>query len=155
LTVFAAHARTAAAVLGAFVAGLIAGCGSTTTYDSPTPPSETQKRLNSLGDVYLRSTMRHNRPPKSLLDLAQTLKDTQMKADDVLKSADDGQPFEIVWGVDLRSLQATGSDIPIVAFEKTGKDGKRHVLRGRSEILLMTESELRSGKFPDGYKLPF
>ena len=133
-----------------------AGCGDGVRYVEPTtPPSENQQRLNYIGDAYLRSTMRLNRAPKSVAELAPTFKSLGLKGEDFLKSADDGKPFEIVWGSDLRSLQGSGSEIPIIAFERDGKDGKRHVLRGRSEVLLMSESELRSGKFPDGYKLPF
>jgi hypothetical protein len=138
------------------VSAFMSGCGSGTTIVEPTiPPSESQRRLNAIGDAYLRSTMRLNRSPKSVQEITQGLKDQGLKPEDVLKSPDDGQPFEIVWGTDLRGMKATGSDVPIIAFERTGKDGKRHVLRGRSEIVLMSESEIRSGKFPDGYQPPF
>lgn len=144
--------------LAAVLAGssFVAGCGSgSNVVEATVPASDTQRRLNSIGDAYQRASMRLNRAPKSVQDIAQGLKEQGLKLDETLKSADDGLPFEIVWGTDLRAIKGSGSDIPIVAFERQGKEGKRHVLRGRSEILLMTESEIRSGKFPDGYKPPF
>ena len=42
-----------------------------------------------------------------------------------------------------------------VAFEKTGKDGKRYALRGMNTVVQLTEAELKSSVFPEGYKFPF
>ncbi len=74
---------------------------------------------------------------------------------EILHSPNDDADFEIVWNVELRQLKAKGNDIPVVAYEKRGKDGKRFVLRGRSEILELTESSLKSATFPAGYNFPF
>jgi hypothetical protein len=128
-----------------------AGCGSRTP---EAPPSEIEKKLDAIGDAYLRATVRLHKPPQNLDDLLPSLQEFG-NPDDLLRSPDDNQPFEIVWGVELRRLKARGSDIPIIAFEKVGKDGKRHVLRGRSEVLRLTTGELKSARFPDGYNFPF
>lgn len=119
--------------------------------DSETPNA---KNLEKIGDAYVRAsnTLRH--PPNNLEELLPSLNDFG-KPEEILVSSVDGQKFEIVWGVELRMLQAKGNDIPIIAYERNGKDGKRNVLRGRSEVLLLSESKLKSGKFPEGYKFPF
>lgn len=118
------------------------------------PPTPTERQLESIGDAYVRATIKLDHPPGSLTELMPWLKE-QGNPEEILRSPNDGQNFEIVWGVELRRLKARGSDIPIIAYERLGKDGTRHVLRGRSEVLRMSESELRSAKFPDGYSFPF
>jgi len=139
----------------------LAGCGNGEPQFKEEPvPTECQKRLRIIGDTYVRATQKLNRPPNNMTELMQSLKDymkaqPSLKLEDVLKSPEDGQPFEIVWGVQLLQLKERGSDMPIVAFEKIGKNGERNVLRGNRDTILMSESELRSAKFPSGYKFPF
>jgi hypothetical protein len=112
------------------------------------------QHLEKIGDAYLRATTHLDRPPKNLEELVDVMK-IYSKPEEILRSPGDGENFEIVWGVELRRMTATGRDIPIVAYEKVGKDGRRHVLRGRTEVLLLTPGELKSAKFPPGYKFPF
>ena len=132
-----------------------AGCGSAANNgeDAP-PPTECQKRLIAIGKAYVGASAKNNRPPRNAADLLPFLKEAG-KPDELLKSPDDGQNFEIVYGSSILALKETGSDVPIVAYERTGKNGQRNVLRGNRETLLMSESELKSGKFPEGYKFPF
>jgi hypothetical protein len=61
----------------------------------------------------------------------------------------------IVYSVELKGLKVTGAQLPIVAFEKSGKDGKRYALRGMNTVVQLTEAELKSSVFPEGYKFPF
>jgi hypothetical protein len=159
---FARRSRWTAAFLTIASCCGMAGCGSdgTSPKELP-PPTECQKRLLIIGDSYVRITQKLNRPPNNLTELTLALRDyaraqgSAGKVEDILKSPDDGQPFEIVWGVMLLQMKERGSDVPIVAFEKTGTNGQRNVLRGNRETLIMSERELRSAKFPSGYKLPF
>jgi hypothetical protein len=127
------------------------GCGKGASAKLETP---TAKNLEKIGDAYLRACTRLNRPPANMAELMLDLKDQGVPAE-ILRSPNDGAEFEIVWGVELRRLRAKGNDVPIIAYEKRGKDGKRYVLRGRDEPLELSDSELRSAKFPDGYVLPF
>jgi hypothetical protein len=124
------------------------GCGAP---GAPAPKDDpTAEHLEKLGDAYLRVTINLNRPPNNVKELLPTLQ--QMGGGDkLLHSPSDGQDFVIVWGAELRQLKARGNDIPIVAYEKNGKDGRRYVLRGRSEVVLMTDGQLRGAKFPAGY----
>jgi|GEM_PF-283481 len=137
-----------------FVACMLAlGCNRTNNVERD-PPTPTERQLESIGDAYVRATIKLDHPPGSLPELMPWLKE-QGNPEEILRSPNDGQNFEIVWKVELRRLKARGSDVPIVAYERLGKDGTRHVLRGRSEVLRVSESELKSAKFPDGYQFPF
>ncbi len=144
-----------AVVALATVVGLTAGCGSSeNTGEELPPPTECQKRLLAIGRAYVDATASNGKPPQSVKDLTPFLKPIG-KPEELLKSPDDNQNFVIVYGSNLIGLKATGSDRPIVAFEKTGTGGKRNVLRGSRETFIMSESELRSAKYPEGFKLPF
>jgi hypothetical protein len=130
---------------------LALGCSSSAT---PEPPTPTAINLQAIGDAYVRATQRLTRPPANLNELLPSLKE-HGKVEQLLRSPSDGVNFEIVWGIELRMLKARGSDVPIVAYERFGKDGLRHVLRGRSEVLLLSEGSLKAAKFPEDYKFPF
>jgi hypothetical protein len=134
-----------------FVAFCAGGCGSTAT---PEAPSATDASLQRVGGAYIHATQKLGRPPKDRKELVPFF-DPKIPAAEIFRSPDDGEDFEIVWGVDLRQLKATGNDVPVVAYEKRGKDGKRHVLRGSAQTSVMSEGELKSAKFPDNYKFPF
>jgi hypothetical protein len=129
-----------------------AGCGKSRTTELESPTAE---KLRTLHDVYQRANIRLGRPPASMADLLPEFKEQGKNPAEVLRSPNDGADFEIVWGVELRRLKARGDDVPVIAFEKHGKDGKRHVLRARERVDELTDGELRSAKFPDGYYLPF
>jgi hypothetical protein len=137
------------ALVGCFAAG---GCRATPV-DS-TELSPTGQHLEKVGDAYLRATLRLGRPPANLEELKSGFP-PNVKAEEILRSPGDGENFEIIWGVELRQLKARGSDVPIIAYEKNGKDGRRHVLRGRNEVLLMTPGQLKAAKVPSGYTFPF
>ena len=74
-----------------------------------------------------------------------------------LISPNDGEEFQIVWGVQVVNQNSKKNEVPVLAFEKRGKDGKRHrYLRGRLRIsVLLTEEELKAAVCPPGYTLPF
>ena len=127
------------------------GCGSIATHELPSP---TEADLLKIGGAYARATAKLGRPPTNRKELIPFL-DPKLPASQIFRSPNDGEDFEIVWGVELRELKAQGNDVPIVAYEKRGKEGKRYVLRGRSEALVMSEGELKSAVFPAGYKFPF
>jgi len=133
----------------------LVGCSSPITSDPGTfEVDPAQQQIQQIGTVYLNATVRLNRPPQKRDELLADLKPLG-PPDKTLRSKNDGEEFVIVWGVELRELKATGKDVPIVAFEKKGKNGKRYVLRGYNTVLQMDDSDLRDATFPPGYKLPF
>jgi hypothetical protein len=127
------------------------GCRKSVDFD---PPSPIQRNLTNLGSAYVFATQRLNRPPANHDELLPDLKN-QGSPEELLRSPNDGERLELVWGVELRALEAKGNEIPVIAYERKGKDGKRYVLRGQSEVLLLTESQLKSARFPPGYTFPF
>ncbi len=126
---------------------MLAGCGSE---DKPSTitTDPTIIALDKLGGAYIRGT------PKTKAELLSIFKSCNHPKE-LLISPSDGQEFIIVYGVELKGLKVTGAQLPIVAFEKTGKDGKRYALRGMNTVVQLTEAELKSSVFPEGYKLPF
>ena len=126
------------------------GCGKTPTTEIASPTAE---NLHKLHDAYQRTNIRLGRPPLNLSELMPDLKQ-QGKPEEILRSPNDGADFEIVWGVSLVRLKERGNDVPVIAFEKRGKGGKRHVLRARDRVEELSESQLKSAKFPEGYTLP-
>ena len=127
----------------------LTGCGGSPK-ESSLPTDPTYLALEKIGNAYIRI----DPPPQKKAELVAALKGFG-KPEEILKSPNDGHEFIIVYGVKLQMLKATGNEIPVVAFEKFGKDGKRYVLRGRNGITQLTDAELREAKFPDSYKLPF
>jgi hypothetical protein len=127
-----------------------AGCGPSGTPVAEDDP--TRRNLEAIGDAYVRTTQKLGHPPRDT-DKNDFLTVLKMYGDPakLSRSASDQQEFVIVWGVELRSMKAKGDAIPIVAFEKTGKDGKRYVLRGHGDVILMTDGQLRAAAFPAGY----
>ena len=141
--------RINALLIPLFLIFMLLGCGgqekpSTITTDP------TVIALDKLGSAYIRGTP----PPKTKAELLSILKSCNHPKG-LLISPSDGQEFIIVYSVELKGLKVTGAQLPIVAFEKTGKDGKRYALRGMNTVVQLTEAELKSSVFPDGYKFPF
>ena len=126
---------------------MLAGCGSG---DKPSTitTDPTIIALDKLGGAYIRGT------PKTKAELLSIFKSCNHPKE-LLISPSDGQEFIIVYSVELKGLKVTGAQLPIVAFEKTGKDGKRYALRGMNTVVQLTEAELKSSVFPEGYKFPF
>jgi hypothetical protein len=61
----------------------------------------------------------------------------------------------ILWGVDYRTYKTSGdpASLPVLAYEKHGKDGKRLVLQYRY-VTLVTDEELAGLPFPKGHRPP-
>jgi hypothetical protein len=131
----------------------IAGCGSPTavTGEAATP---TEVNLKKIGAAYIRACQQLDRPPANLNELTPILKQ-QGNASDILRSPNDNLDFVIVWNVELRKLKVTGGNLPVIAFEQAGSDGKRHVLRGANDVVQLSEASLKSAVLPSGYKFPF
>jgi hypothetical protein len=124
------------------------GCGPSGTPVIREDP--TRQNLEKIGDAYIRATIANNRPPANLDELVRHLRH-QGDPQKILFSPNDEEPFVIVWGVELRRLKARGDAVPVIAYEKKGKDGQRRVLRGRADVVLLTESQLRAATFPSDF----
>ena len=124
------------------------GCGGEKS--EPLTTDLTAIALDKIGRAYNMGIF----PPKTKADLLAIFKFCSHPKE-LLISPNDGQEFIIVYDVELKGLKVSGAQLPVVAFEKFGKDGKRYVLRGMNTIVQLTEAELKSSVFPEGYKFPF
>jgi hypothetical protein len=120
-----------------------AGCSGHVAREVPL----TYQNLRQVKDAYARATDKLDRPPANLEELMPFLKEMG-DPDALLKSTDDGEDFVILWGVDYRVQPA-----PVTIYEKTGKDGKRYVVRGR-DIHRMNSEEFQAAPFPPGHQAP-
>lgn len=128
-----------------FIASLV-GC-------SPPPPEkqgvDSYQNLMTVIGAYVKATDKNGRPPSKVADIKPFLVDFG-DPDTLLTSPRDGQPYVIVWGIDINKVMER-PNVPIVAYEKTGKDGKRYVSRGRM-VFDVNEEDFQKMPFPAGHK---
>jgi hypothetical protein len=115
--------------------------------------SETEDHLYAFGKAYIQASVQLNRGPKSISEIKSFL--PADAPSDLLRSPNDGEEFVILWGVDFNKLPPVDGDpYYIGAYEKTGKNGKRYVLRFPIGVVSMTDDELKTARFPSGHKPP-
>jgi hypothetical protein len=97
-----------------------AGCG-----ERPIANLEDTRRLGAIQYAYQEAIRNLRRPPRGLEEIKPhlaTIGDPEV----LLVSPRDGQPYVIVWNIDVENAP---TDPPtIYAFEKVGAEGKRYVL---------------------------
>jgi hypothetical protein len=136
-------------VLGLVLAVLLAapGCGSD-GLDSPTAA-----RLKGLANFYLDCAAAQNgRGPANEQALKKHLRiqpDFVLTAnginpsaiDSLFVSERDGEPFVVVYGVQISRI--SGTSAPLVAHEKTGKNGKRLAVCANGKVESVDEARLK------------
>jgi hypothetical protein len=63
------------------------------------------------------------------------------------RSTRDGQDYVVVWGLQLDTIPAD----TIIAYERTGVDGKRMVINRDGQAKEVSKEEFASLKFPKGH----
>jgi hypothetical protein len=94
-----------------------------------------------VGQAYRDAYAAKKKPPTSVKDLNPYL----AKFGDpgkVLVSPNDGQPYEITWGVVPGHPPKTVKESPFLVCEKSGKDGKRYVLDFTFKVRCLTQEKL-------------
>jgi hypothetical protein len=127
---------------------------------SPSAPATadadtSSENLKRIGAAYMQVATKLRRPPRGARDLAEAIKSgpNQPNPADILHSPSDNEDYVIVWGVDFRSLAIARGNVDVVlAYEKLGKNGKRHVLKPPAQIIVMTDEEFKKAEFPPGHK---
>lgn len=119
-----------------------AGCGPA-TIRSETPMEPVAARLLALGQAYSQFTFERGQPPRGPADLRG-----RVEGDDAFVSPRDGEPLVIFWGVDLRSPPTWATGRPVLAHEKTGVEGRRHVLTTMRNVELLDDDAFRASSFP-------
>jgi hypothetical protein len=133
-------------LLAALVSLGLGGCGP----PAPNPLHvSAYHNLSTINGAYLKAIKKLGHPPKKREDLVPFLEEFG-DPDEILKSPSDGQPYVIVWGLDVMRLQERG--VPtVVAFEKNGKDGKRYYCNGLV-VLQVNDEEFRKLPIPAAFK---
>lgn len=103
---------------------VLLGCAKPPEPEKPTPFAQLEK----VGQAYERAQQILQRPPKNLDEIKEFVKELG-NPDDILRSPNDHEPYQIIWGVDVTAEQPDGSPKPIIAYEKNGQNGKRFILR--------------------------
>jgi len=125
------------------VAGLgLPGCaGKRESQENPAAA-----HLRRIAGAYDMVLYHKRRPPRSVEDLKPFLKEDEQGDPDVfLRSPNDGQPYEIVWGVNLDNEENLSA---ILAHEKNGVEGKRYVITIARIVKEMTEEDFKRATFP-------
>lgn len=133
--------------LAFFLCLVMVGCGGRRSEENLNP--ESKLNLVRIGGAYARATAELRHPPNNLNELSPYLSNGQTDAASLLRSPEDGEEYVIVWGVDSSKF---APPLPVLAYEKTGKAGKRHVLTLPSRVSVMTETEFRKAPFPPGHQ---
>ncbi len=108
-------------------------------------------RLKATVTAYSYACRELNRPPISVEELWPILESA--KVDDpvsYLTSTRDGQPYVIIWGLDLGGRHL-GSNAPL-AYEELGKEGKRLLVTCNQEVKELSEAEFTEIEWPSGHE---
>jgi hypothetical protein len=134
-------------------AAMAAGCSSSARrVERPDDP--TRDKLDAIMVAYKQFTAAHNQPPANAEELKPFLK-AAGKPDELLQSPRDGQPFVILWGVDIRRRPDWAKNRPVRAYEQRGGEQGRYVLSIHGQVELVSEQDFRASQFPPQHKPVF
>jgi len=123
------------------VIATMAGCQpASRTVETPADPS----MLRGVVSTYATAARNLGRPPQNIDELKAILAPVSDDPSQYFRSSRDGQEFVVVWGLSF----ATTPPDTIVAYERTGVDGKRMVVTINRDILEVTPEEFARLKLP-------
>jgi hypothetical protein len=118
---------------------LISGCSSGKS-NSNGEMNQYEQAISILGRAYRDASLGLRRGPANVNELKPYLK-KYGDPDKSLVSPNDGQPYQIVWGLMPGRPSRSLMEHPILAYEQTGKNGKRYVLDPMLKVRHLTEKE--------------
>jgi hypothetical protein len=131
-------------VASAAVMAAAIGCGGGGGSTAPTPTDASM--LRGVVSTYRIATRDLGRPPQNVEELKTVLAPVSKEPMEYLISKRDGEEFVIVWNVNLNNTPAD----TIVAYERTGVDGKRMVVSANANVREVSADEFSQLKFPKG-----
>jgi hypothetical protein len=142
-----AHMRSRSSVITALAMLGLVGCGQRVIERETSDHGGDQ--LVTLSRMYTAAQRSLGRPPRGIDDLKTVAKEFG-DLERLLTSPNDGQPYAIVWGVDLGNAP---NPTMVVAHEKLGVGGVRYVMTPTG-VMKLTDQEFDRASFPPGYKPP-
>jgi hypothetical protein len=131
--------------LAACLIASVLGCAADT--DKPPPPKDSNN-LRGIIRCYVTATGNLGRPPKNMDELKAVLAGLVDDPSPYFRSTRDGEEYVVVWGLQLGALPAD----TIIAYERTGVDGKRMVINRDGVAKEVSKEEFAGLKFPKGHK---
>jgi len=116
---------------------LIAGCSSAHKSDEL---NKEEEAIAHVGAAYRDASHFLKRGPASVKELKPYLK-KYGDPDTVLTSPNDGQPYQINWGLIPSRPSRSAQTQRILAYEQAGKDGKRYVLDFMLKVHHLNDAE--------------
>ncbi|MBY0521880.1 MAG: hypothetical protein K2R98_00690 [Gemmataceae bacterium] len=123
------------------------GCASA---PSTVEPDTRGQNLARIARAYAQATKSLGHPPRSDDELLPYLK-SQGDAEALRRSPVDGQPYVILWNVDMEAGTPGSTQPVVIAYEKQGEKGTRLVLTAVG-VRRITEKEFREANFPNGHQ---
>jgi hypothetical protein len=102
--------------------------------------------------AYVKAARNLGHPPTDIEQVKSSLP-AALDSDDVEKvfqSTRDGNPYVIVWGVDI--IGAEKNSDTILAYERTGANGMRWVVTCRGESKEVNDTEFANLPFPKNHQ---
>src|SRR5581483_4513209 len=122
-----------------------AGCGKR-------EPEENQAaaHLRTIARAYDLANYKRHRPPRNMEEMKASLQEMMGEGQDVeavLRSPNDGEPDEVVWGINLERETNGGL---LLAYERKGVDGKRYAINVSRVVKQLSDEEINNGSAPRG-----
>ena len=124
---------------------LVIGCSQSS---SNMPKPNDFSLLRGVVSTYRVANSSLGHPPQNIDELKSVLAPLLKDPSEVLRSKRDGEDFVIIWGLDLNSAPG---DL-VVAYERTGVDGKRMVVTADANVTEVSATEFANLKFPNGHQ---
>ena len=135
---------------------IVAGCSSKVQV-TEVPPGK--KNLLVIARAYGQATQKLGHSPRSVEELKPFLKDYG-NPDKLLVSPNDGKPYAIVAGVNMKNPRGTPvlayeqvGKTPVLAYEQEGKNGQRQIVDQGMNVRMVTEEEFARLPLPRDHKL--
>jgi hypothetical protein len=155
-------------VMKLVVVGLLAslsgsGCGGGAE-EIPPEIKDATKNLRTISNGYVKGTEAMDHPPRNKEELVPYIHavpdledpdapEPEIDMEQLFRSPNDGEKYVIHWGVDFRDFRINTRTMPVLAYEKVGKDGKRVVAQGRY-VRIVTDDDFVDLPFPPGFRAP-
>ena len=130
----------------------VLGCHSETAVLTGQRQNSAEDRLVSIAAVYAQC-LAQGKLPETPDDLKAFAKD-DASFQEMMRSPNDNEEFVVMWKTNFHQLPPSGSNLPVLAYERKGNAGKRYVIKYPTQVQLLTNEEFRKCQFPPGHTPP-